>query len=97
MSYTTAPSAFWCVVEADEGDEGRANMEMRVLTMEFKSAALSIAGQPKKRRRDPKLQLTFPVLVNIKPLKEGDVLVFPRGTRFVATPVADEAGGSTGK
>ena len=97
MSYNTAPAAFWCAMEADEGDDGRANMEMRLFTMEFKSATLIIDGQPKKRRRDPKLQVTFPILVNTKPLKAGDTLVFRRGTKFTATPAEGEAVASTAK
>ena len=90
QTHSLAPPAFWCVLEADDGEEERANMVMRYATMEFKSAPISIAERPRKRRRDPKLQVTFPILVNVKPLKEGDVLVFPRGTNFQST------GASTG-
>ena len=83
-----APPAFWCVLEAGEGEEERANMAMRSATMEFKSAPMAIAERARKRRRDPKLQVTFPILVNVKPLKEDDVLVFPRGAKFQITEAA---------
>ena len=59
-------------------------MEMRTATVEFKRPTLSINDRAKKRRRDPKLQITFPVLVNIKPLKKDDDLVFAHGTNFAS-------------
>ena len=89
-----APPAFWCALEAGEKDEGRANMEMRFAKMEFKSASMQVDERPRKRRRDPKVQVTFPILVNVKPLNEGDALVFPRGTKFQITDGAADQDGS---
>ena len=79
QSFNHAPAAFWRALEAAEE---RVNMEMRFATMEFTNPLLQIDERPKKKRKSVKLQVTFPILLNFKPLKEGDALVFSRGTKF---------------
>ncbi len=86
-----APSAFWCVLEAGEGDEGRVNMEVRVAEMQFTTTPPKVDQTPKKKMKPLDLLFTFPVLVNTRPLKQGDTLVFPRGTEFhLAAPSEEE-------
>ena len=90
VSYDHAMPAFWCAVEAEKDDGQHVNMELRTATVDFKGGSVSIDNHQKRRRRDPKMQITFPVLVNSKPLKEGDVLVFANGTQFAISNPADE-------
>ncbi len=79
-----APAAFWCVQEAAEGADARANMELMFAEVRFTTSTMKVETAPPKKRAKPlNIVLTFPVLVNSRSLQQDDTLVFPRGTTFV--------------
>ena len=91
QSLAEAPSPFWCALEAaGDEEEARINMQMELARFEFSTVPMHVGdGQPKKKRKGTVLAVTFPVLVNSKPLKKGDTLLFRHGTQFLA--VAEDA------
>ena len=95
FSNERSPPAFWCVLEAGEGDEARVNMEVRFAEMTFSTATIQVQGvRPKKKMKPLNLVFTFPVLVNSKLLHKDDILVFPRKSTFQIPSPADEDEGA---
>ena len=73
------PSAFWCVLEAGEGDDERVNMKMETAHMSFPAVQAEISGKPAcRKKKSPMIDLSIPVLINSKPLKEGQALIRER-------------------
>ena len=91
FSNECAPPAFWCVLEAGEGDEERVNMEVRFAEITFSTPTMQVPGvRPKKKLKPLSLVFTYPVLVNSKSLHEDDILVFPRKSTFQIPSPDDE-------
>ena len=86
-----APSPFWCVLEAAEKEEEqKINMEVKVAKMNFDTVRMFQAGLPPKKKQKPnKMEFSFPVLVNSKPLKEDDILVVAHRSSFVLEELED--------
>ena len=72
------------MLEAAEKEEAhKINMQVRLATMSYDTVRLSIAGLPPKKRQKPtKMEVTIPILVNSKPLRQDDILVMEHRTVF---------------
>ena len=82
-SAAACPSAFWCVLEAGEGDEERVNMKLETGHMSFPATQLQISGTPAcRKRRSLMIDIEIPVLVNSRPIMQGEALIMKRGIQL---------------
>ena len=82
-SSVACPSAFWCVLEAGEGDEERVNMKLESGHMSFPAMQAQISGTPAcRKKKSPMIDIDFPVLVNSRPIMKGEALIMERGLKL---------------
>ena len=82
-SAAACPSAFWCVLEAGEGDDERVNMKLETGHMSFPATQAKISGTPAcRKKKSHQIDIEIPVLVNSRPIKKGQVLIMDRGIKL---------------
>ena len=63
--------------------EERVNMKLEIGHMSFPATQLQISGTPAcRKRRSHMIDIEIPVLVNSRPIRQGEVLIMQRGIKL---------------